>query len=109
MTDVSRWASHCQDTVTIEPFTSASGGNNPSYGTAVTYRARCVGKIRRITDATGQERVSSVTTYLMAAPTTLTPRDRITLPAHFVPRQPKILSVGLTPDDSGLHHAVVYT
>jgi hypothetical protein len=110
VTDIARWAGMYADTVTLEaPATLNGAGEVATYGAAVTYKARCVGKIQRVTDTTGQERISSVMTYIFGAPTSLSPRDRITLPARFTPRTPKILAIGQFPDESGLHHVTVIT
>ena len=97
-----------RDTVTLEPYASQNKSAEETFGTAVTYKARVVGRIKAVIDLTGQERVSSVTTYFGAS-LTVTPRDRITLPAPFVPTQPKILAVEQIPDERGQYCTVVYT
>src|SRR3990167_2682191 len=109
MPGVGAWAWMAGDSVTIEPYASQNGAGEATYGTSVTYRARCVGKIQKVLDGMGGERVSTVTTYLMAAPTGLTPRDRITLPTVFSPRQPQILSVAIEPSERGVHHVVIFS
>jgi hypothetical protein len=97
-----------KDTVTVEPYASQNKAGEVSYGSAVTYKGRCVGRTRAIRDFKGQERVSTVTTYF-AGNADITPRDRITLPSHFVPRQPPIMAIANLPDEHGRHHTVVYT
>lgn len=97
-----------RDTVTIAPYLSQNKSAEETFGDAVRYQARVVGRIKSVTDLTGQERVSSVTTYFGAA-LTLTPRDRITLPAPFTPTQPKILAIEQFPDERGRYCTVVYT
>lgn len=109
MSGISVWLDLMPDTVTVEPYSSQNKYGEESYGAAVSYRARCVGKVVKVTDMNGNERVSTVTTYLNAAPTSLTVRDRITLPSRFTVTTPEILAIGLVPDESGHHHAVVYT
>jgi hypothetical protein len=94
-----------KDTVTIESFTGLGKDGAPAFGAATTYTARCVGK-----DVyKGNQRIASVTTYLLAAPTTLTVRDRITLPARFVPRTPVIVAIQQEPDERGNCYVAVLT
>lgn len=105
MAGLGPWRGLCKDTVTIEPWAGLGKDGQPTFGAAVTYRARCVGK-----DVyKGTQRIASVTSYLMAAPTTLTVRDRITLPARFVPRTPVILAIQQEPDERGNLYVAVLT
>ncbi len=103
------WRSLYRDTVTIEPWSGLNKDGSPTYGTAVSYTARVVGKNRLIRDVSGQQRVATVTSYLYGAPTTLTVRDRITLPTRFVPTQPSILAVQQEPDERGNCYVAVLT
>jgi len=97
----------CQQTVTVEPYASQDAYGAETYGSPVTYQARVVGKVRRITAASGEERVSTVTVYLVDS-TGLTTRDRVTLPDGWTPSQPTILAVARVPDASGAEHEVLY-
>jgi hypothetical protein len=96
------------DTVVLEPYLSQDSYGQATYSAASTYQARVSGKVKKVTDANGSERVSMVTVYLASA-VGVTVQDRITLPARFVPSQPKILAVGLLSDESGAYSDVVYT
>jgi hypothetical protein len=96
----------CPHSVTVEPFSSVDDYGAYSYGAAVTYQARVQGRNRMVRSVTGEEVLSTVQVYLPHA--TITPKDRITLPATFQPTQPKVLDVQKVSDESGQHHIVVY-
>lgn len=108
MSAVSDWLDLMADTVTVEPYASQNKYGEETYGAAVSYRAKCVGKQQKVTDGQGQERVSTVTTYLGSNPT-LTVRDRITLPSRFGVTQPAIIAIRFVSDENGAHHTVVLT
>ncbi|MGE5619538.1 MAG: hypothetical protein ACM3US_09810 [Sphingomonadaceae bacterium] len=93
------------ETVAIEPRTGVNAYGEALYGAAVQYKARIVGRIRRVTDSAGSERVSTKTITLGAA-AVVSPFDRLTLPDG---SRPVILAVGSYPDESGAHHTVLYT
>lgn len=93
--------------VTVEPFTGTDEYGNYAYGDSVSYQARVVGKTRVVRNSEGEESVSTHTVYLKST-SAFTPKDRITLPAGYSPQQPIIISVGTFPDESGLHHKVIY-
>jgi len=95
-------------TILVEPFAGNDKFGEATFGAAVGYTGRAVGKTRIVRDAQGVERVSSYTVY-MNATTIFSPKDRITLPAGYSPQQPLILSTGIFPDEDGLHHTVIYT
>lgn len=95
----------CPHRVTIEPFASLDPYGTTTYGTAVTYQARVQGKSQMVTSQSGEEVVSLVQVYLNG---TVTPQDRITLPAPFSPTQPSILAVQRVSDEYGQHHQVVF-
>jgi hypothetical protein len=85
----------------------------PTYGTAVTYQARLVGKRRQVINAAGQQVVSDQTVYLLGAPA-VGAQDRVTLSTADVGSTaalaitPPILSVARYPDERGQHHTVLY-
>ena len=106
MPTVASWRWMAKDTVTIEPFASKNSAGEATYGTAVTYQAHCQGDVKRITNAVGEEKISTVATYLIGA-VALTILDRITLPARFSPRQPPIIEVGQHTSERAWHHTVV--
>jgi hypothetical protein len=94
-------------TITVEPFTGSDGYGEPSFGTSISYKARCVGKTRIIRDGKGNERISSHTVYVNSL-AEFSPKDRITLPIGYSPQQPQIISIGSFPDESGMHHKTIY-
>jgi hypothetical protein len=95
------------DTIVLEPYASQNSYGEAAYGAASTIQCRCSGKIQMVTTARGEEKVSAVTVWLATCPG-VTPRDRITLPARFIPLQPEILSVAKLSDESGAYAEVVY-
>lgn len=104
--DIGAWADMMPHTITIEPFVSRDTYGAATYGAAVTYKARVQGKNRLITTLSGDEKVSTVTVYVGS--TSITPEDRLTLPASFSPTIPNILDVQPVSDESGHHHQVIY-
>jgi len=97
------------DTVTVEPFSTASGAGSSSYSAAKNWHCRVQEGNKLVRDKEGREVVS--TTELLLAPTsddgTLTaigPNDRITLPAGYAVRQPPIIALGRANDEDGVHH-----
>ncbi|MCR4375682.1 MAG: hypothetical protein NUW22_12615 [Acidobacteria bacterium] len=108
MPTVDIWARLAKDLVTIEPYSGQNRYGEATYGSAVTYRAHCQGKIQRITGLDGQEHVSQVTSYLIGTVAVST-RDRITLPSRFSPTQPPILAVRQVSSERGWHHSVAMT
>ena len=95
-------------TVTIEPYTGQNASGEASYGTAVSYSARVVGKSRMVRNITGQEVVSSKTVYLYGASLSFSVKDRVTLPSGNVPQTPPMIAVSQFPDDEGNHHSALY-
>lgn len=95
----------CPHSITVEPFASVDQYGAYTYGAPVVYRARVQGKNQVITNMMGEEAVSTIQVYLNG---TVTPQDRVTLPAPFVPTQPNILAIQRVSDESGQHHQVIY-
>lgn len=94
-----------KDTVTIEPFSSMTGAQVPSYGAAVTYRCLIERGARRVVGADAREVVSTVQ-VIIPERVFVNSRDRLTLPTGFVPNQPPILNVTHA-KNLGLDHTVV--
>ena len=95
--------------VTEEPTGFDAYGAPTGYRTPQRWRARIVGKMRAVRDASGQERTSSVQALVLDRDAaTLTVRHRYTLPARYAPRQPSPLAVSVVTDESGPHHVVVW-
>lgn len=108
MPSIASWLRLASDTVTVEPYTGQDKYRQDSYGTGVPYRARVLGKVQKVTTVDGDERISTVTVYLMGAPV-INSRDRLTLPAGWGVTQPRILAIGRVSDQRGPHHTVIYT
>lgn len=94
-----------RDVVSIAPRTGIDRYGEATYGAEVEYRSRLVGKVRRVVDSAGVERVSTRTITLASA-AAVSPFDRLTLPDG---TNPVILAVGFFPDEGGAHHTVIYT
>ncbi len=100
------------DSVTVEPRTGKNVNDEPTYSAAVSYVCRVEGEIKHVTDPMGNERVSTVQVYLDRYVSAMTPRDRVTLPSHWTPRQPPIVTVRHHGDEDGLigemSHTVIF-
>jgi hypothetical protein len=97
------------DTVVLEPYLSQDSYGQATYGAASTYQAHIGGGGTRLgRNADGSEIVSNADIHL-ASVVGVTVQDRITLPARWSPRQPRILKVDLLSDENGAYSDVVYT
>ena len=95
------------DTITVERQTGFDEYGQRSYGAPfVLEHCRIEGRTRRVMAQNGTEKVSSVTVYLSETPG-LTPLDRVTLPAPWVPTQPEILSVERQSDENGPYYEAI--
>lgn len=103
----------CRQIVTLKPRTSVDAYGEPSYGSAVSYRARLVGKRRTVYNDQGIEVLSTQTLYFAANPA-IGAHDSLTLSTGDVNSTetgaitPTILSVGKFPDDLGRQSTVVF-
>ena len=95
------------ETVTIAPRGTLDVYKQETPGTAVSYAAYVMGKVTKITDASGAERISTVTVILSSAPGVLV-TDTLTLPSHWPMRTPKILNVAKHCDETGQYYETVY-
>lgn len=114
MSRLAAWRSMMQQTATIAPRTGQDGFGVATYGTAVSYRCRLVGKRRQVLNAAGQLVISNQTLYLLSADNVL-PSARVTLSTGDVGSTeswsltPPILATGRYPDEhAGFHHTVIY-
>ena len=108
MPAIIEWEDLLVQTIPVEPFIGNDKFGEATFGAAVPYTGRAVGKTRLVRDFQGVERVSSYTVY-MNTTNLFSPKDRITLPAGYSPQQPLILSTAIFPDEIGVHHTVIYT
>jgi hypothetical protein len=104
----SEFADLMHDEVTIQPYLGRDGYGRATFGAARVYRARVVGRLRRITAMSGQEAVSTATTVLLNS-TGVNPESRITLPEGFEPRTPPILAILRDKDDRGRITETIFT
>lgn len=108
-----RWRDLYTQSLTIAAFSSYDSYGKPTYGSAVSYVARVVGKRRLVVNAAGQEVVSDWTAYLYSN-TTVDPRSKVTLSTGDVgstatlATNPPILSVERTPDENGMLYTALF-
>lgn len=98
-------------TVQVAPYVSDDQYGKPTYGADVAYSARISIKDELVRSHDGREIAARGKVYLFSTvpPITTVPttRDRITLPAQYVPTKPPILDVQPETDQAGIHHVVL--
>jgi hypothetical protein len=101
--------------IVVEHISGTTGGYAQRvYNTASTFKARIEFLQRLVKDANGRDVVSNTRIFTPmydadgSTSATITVSDRITLPSHFIPRQPPIISVEPHYDHEGPHHYEVY-
>lgn len=107
------WRSMMRQTLTVAPKTGRDSAGDATYGTAVEYRCRLVGKRKQVRMPNGQEVTSHQTAYLYTDDV-IDPQSKVTLStadvgsteAHSI--SPPILQTGRYPDDMGFSHSVIY-
>jgi len=104
---IGEWIDLMADTITLEPCTGADAFGAKTYGAATAWPACIEGKVRRVSNAQGQEQTSMVTVYVGGAPGAV-PQDRVTLPARFPVTQPPLIAVGKLSDENGAFAEVLY-
>lgn len=105
--EVAEWLDMMASTITIDAWVSNSVSGVPSYaGAPVSYKAYIEIKNHRIIDSQGREVMARGRVFVGAA---ISPsvKDKITLPAGYVPLTPPILSVNLADDELGQHHTTI--
>lgn len=95
------------ETVTIAPRGTLDVYKQETPGAAVSYSAYVMGKVTKVMDASGAERISTVTVILGSAPGVKI-TDTLTLPSHWPMRTPKILNVAKHCDEAGQYYETVY-
>ena len=107
------WRNLMRQQLTIQPPSTRSGYGELTYGTAVTYKCRLVGKRRQVLNTLGQEVTSMWTAYLYSADI-VDPQSKVTLSTGDVGSTeafaitPPIKSVATYPDEIGHHHTVLF-
>ena len=103
-------------TALVAPWQSFQGAGFavPAYGADVSYACRISLKDELVRSRDGREIAARGKVYLrpatgllFAASAVPSTKDRITLPAGYVPANPPILDVQPEQDESGVHHVVL--
>lgn len=103
----SDWLDFMPETVTVNSYVSQSVSGAKTYNpTAVSYPARIELKNHRIVDMNGREILAKGRVFL-GTTTIIDTRDKLTLPAGYVPQTPPILAVNPVADESGTHHVTL--
>lgn len=112
-TPVSLWGDMMPQTVSVEPRTGNDVYAKPTYGAAVTYPCRIVGKRRLVINAAGQQVLSQQTVYVVTN-ASIDAESRITLSTAdtgstgSLAVHPPIIATGRYPDENGAHHSVIF-
>lgn len=106
--DVSEWLDMMADTVTVYPFASRSVAGVPTYSTTgTTYPAYIRMKNKLIVDKGGRE-ILARGYVILGSNAVVGTEDKIVLPSDYVPVNPPILGVDISPDENGNHHTTVW-
>lgn len=104
---IADWLDMMASTVTINAWVSQSVSGVPTYSsTGVVYPAYIELKNRLIVDHNGQEVMARGRIYLGTA-ANVGVKDKLTLPAEYIPASPPILAVNLSDDQSGAHNTIL--
>ena len=104
---ISEFRDFMPHTVILETWSSQNAYGEPTYTSCHSYPARVEMKSRRIAGSGGVE-IAARGRVFLGTTTVPTAKDRITLPASFVPTQPPILDAFPVNDEKGIHHVVAY-
>lgn len=110
---LSTWRGMMRQRLSVQPPSGKDGYGQRTYGSAVSYRCRLVGKRRQVLDVQGREVTSMWTAYLYSADV-IDPESLVTLSTGDVGStesfavNPPIKSVSMFPDESGHHHTVLF-
>lgn len=101
---VNDWADFMPQEVTIEPFVSyIGGGSDATYGLSYTSACRIEMKNHLVVDRQGRTITARGKVFMLSV---IIPdvRDRVTLPASYMPRQAPLIDVNVQDDEFGNHH-----
>ena len=104
---IAEWTDLMPHRVTVAPYVSQDGYGNPTYGDAVEYSARIVGKLKWLRTDAGVELVSRWHAYIGAS-SHFSVRDQITVSTDYDVTQPPIIAIERVADEFGTHHSVLY-
>ena len=114
MRSVTRWAHMLRQTASFAAPSGVNRNGEQTFGTAVSYRCRLVGKREQMLSADGRQVLSRQRLYLMTD-ANIDPQSQVTLSTGDVGStegwaiHPPIVGVGRYPaDDGGFHHTVVF-
>ena len=108
-------ATMCRQIVTVAPRTGVDGYNQPTYGTAVAYRARVTGKRTMQFNDRGEEVLATKVVYFAASNAAIAAHDLLTLSTGDVDStesgvtQPTVIAVSRIPDERGRLSIIAYT
>lgn len=106
-TSAAEWVDMCGNTVTIDAWVSASISGVPAFaGAPASYPAYIEMKNHLIIDKGGREIMARGRVFIPMV-VNCSVKDKLTLPAGYVPLTPPILSVDLQNDELGSHHTVL--
>jgi len=94
-------------TIILETWASQNAYGEPTFSTCSHVPARVEMRSRLIAGSAGRE-ISARGRIFLGSTVIPSTKDRVTLPAGFLPRQPPILDVYPVTDEKGLHHICVY-
>jgi len=98
-----------KDTVIIAPFTGIDTYNRPTFGAAVSYRARIAGKDIALRAPTSENNTPIFDIWVYSRGVLITIDDKLTLPNDpaWRDRTPVIFAVGAYTDEDSTHHAKI--
>ena len=95
-------------TVLVAPFASQDQFGAAAYGADVSYQCRISIRDEYVRSKDGREIAARGKIYLpVTSAAAFTTRDRVTMPAGYVPANPPILDVQPEQDETGVHHVVL--
>lgn len=103
---VSEWLDMMPSTVLIAPWASRTVTDMPSYGADVPYKCHIQLKNHMVVNAKGEEVLARGRVFVGSA-VLASVKDRLTLPAGYVPLVPPILAVNVVTDELGVHHTTI--
>ncbi len=104
---VAEWLDFMSDTVTIYAWTGFASATGATYSpTGTTYPCYIEMKNHLIVDAQGRE-VMARGKVFMGTNVVVGVKDKVVLPAEYVPLSPPILAINVANDELGNHHTTL--
>lgn len=96
------------DSVTIYAWTGKSVSGAPTYsGTGTSYVCYISMKNHKIIGNDGKE-ILAKGRVILGSNAVINPKDKIVLPAEYIPTDPPILAIDVETDESGNHHTTIH-